>query len=139
MLIEKLNLLDGYTFFWIGDHAAGQRVRALFFTNHFINLCDKIPLSQLGTFLKMCDLLVSIDSGPIHVAAAHQIKTVVLFSGTNDVYEWGPIHENATILSYPVPCAPCHKVVCPKPKHECMLGITPQMVYQEILQMEVLR
>lgn len=118
-------------FFWIGDAgAAGRSGQIAAFLpagqSEFHDLCGKIPLSQLGTFLRRCDLFVTHDSGPAHVAAAQRVKTLVLFSGANELFEWKPLGDAAHALYHRVPCTPCHEKICPLPRHTCMEGIAPE-------------
>lgn len=136
-LTEKMATFENCRFFWIGDAAAGASARRITETikipeGRFTDLCGKLPLSGLGTFLKKCDVLLSSDSGPVHVAAAQGVPTVVLFSGTNEVHGWKPLNDQAYLMYHEVPCAPCHRRVCPKPRHYCMEGIYPDDVFNQM-------
>lgn len=69
--------------------------------NKPINLTGKISLKQLGAFFKVCRLLISCDSGPVHIADAVGTTVCVLFGqsdpGSNPV-RWGPYGNNHIIL-----------------------------------------
>lgn len=136
-LIDQMIADPDIHFFLIGDKKASdlfQKIGGRFdpsTMSRFTNLCGKLLLSQLGTFLKMCDLLISVDSAPVHIASAHGVKTIVLFSGTTEPDIWKPLNPNAKMLTYAVSCAPCHERICPKEKHLCMEELTPQRVYSE--------
>ncbi len=137
-LIEKISVQEQIHFFFIGDQQTqgiAQKIFILsseFAKNRMTDLCGKIPLSSLGTFLKMCDLLISVDSAPVHIAAAHGVKTIVLFSGTTEPEVWKPLNPNAEILTHRVTCSPCHEKTCPKERHFCMEELKPQWVYSEV-------
>ena len=96
-LSQSLVKIPGVQLFFIGD---GQSKNFLpkNFSQYGVDLCGKIPLSQLGTFLKQCHLLVSVDSGPVHIAAAHQVPTLELFSSENNLSEWKPLNPHLVLL-----------------------------------------
>lgn len=129
-LLEKISARNQFELFWIGDRntcAIIKNIREGFKAGG-VDLSQQLPIGQLGTFLKRCDLLISVDSGPVHIAAAHQVPTLALFSGTNEVRLWRPLNGNVKILTQPVSCAPCHQRICPKPHHDCMTGLSPETV-----------
>jgi len=133
-LLRRLMTEKDLHFFMIGDAASHQIFQKLeqqmepIEQQRITNLYEKLPLSQLGTFLRMCDLLVSVDSGPVHIAAAHGVKTIVLFSGTTEPEIWRPLSPKTTILNHVVSCSPCHQRACPQERHFCMEELTPDSV-----------
>ncbi len=54
------------------------------------NLVGMLTLRQLAALLKKAKLLLSNDSGPVHIAAAFQTETIVLFGGGSSPQRWGP-------------------------------------------------
>lgn len=90
---------------WIGDRDADDRSRIVLSLldpkdrERSIVICHLLNLGELGTLLRMCDLLVTHDSGPAHVAAACGIPILVLFSLVNDPDEWRPLSPRAQVLS----------------------------------------
>ncbi len=88
----------------------------------------KLSLGELCAFIRELGFFVGADSGPTHLAACLGIPTIFLFSGTNELERWKPLHGNYKILRHPVPCAPCHLTVCPIEGHPCMSGIAPEEV-----------
>ncbi len=137
--IRELVKGSDFDFFWIGDRKARDLAAVLEsglereMKPRFTNLCERLSLAELGSFFRECDLLVSTDSGPVHVAAAQGLRTIVLFSGTNRPDEWRPLNENAVVLSHRVPCSPCSERRCPKPRHYCMEGLSPEVVIGAVL------
>lgn len=74
------------------------------------------------------DLLVSVDTGPAHLAAGLGVPTVVLFGPTSPV-RWGPIGAEHRIVSLELDCAPCSNTggaKCPvaSKQHACMQDLT---------------
>jgi ADP-heptose:LPS heptosyltransferase len=88
-----------------------------------------LDVAQLTDRLERLSLLISVDTGPAHIAAALGVPVVVLFGPTSPV-RWGPIGERHRSLSLALPCAPCSNIGgdrCPLPgsPHSCMrdLGV----------------
>lgn len=123
-------------FFWIGDAAAHVKTRRILggladLRERFTDLSGRLPLASLGTFFETCDFLVTGDSGPAHVAASRKLKTLVVFSGANEIFEWKPLSREADIVYREVPCSPCHERVCPRRRHDCMEDLLPETVILE--------
>ncbi len=91
-----------------------------------INLCGKTTLQEAISIISMLSLMVSNDSGLMHVAAACDIPLVALFGSTNPVTT-GPWSSKARIINHKLPCSPCLSRECPR-DFICMLGISVQEV-----------
>lgn len=96
-------------------------------------LSGKTRLSQLMAMLTCCDLLITNDSGPMHLAAALRIPTLALF-GSTDQSATGPLNPSAVVLNKKVECSPCLLRECPI-DHRCMTHITADEVYQQAVRM----
>lgn len=69
-------------------------------------LDDALRLPELVAFLACADLVVSNDTGPVHLAAA--VRTpVVAFYGPNSPRLYGPLGDDHRALYRPLPCSPC--------------------------------
>jgi lipopolysaccharide heptosyltransferase II len=92
-----------------------------------VNLAGRLELHELPYFLNRCDLLITNDSGPMHIAAALQVPVVALF-GPEDPTLFGPClpPEQSRVLQKPVPCRPCPHASCAQPI--CLQGIHPSEV-----------
>lgn len=97
-----------------------------------INLAGKVSLKDLPFFLKAVDLLVTNDTGPLHVAIAVGTKTVSLFVPSN-VEGTGPVQDLHLhrVITRPKPCTPCVEKYCKRPS--CMGLITVEDVEREVL------
>jgi len=72
--------------------------------------CGKTTLGQLTALLDRCDLVITNDGGPLHMAVAMRKKTVAIFGPVNEkVYGPYPPSERYTIVSSDEPCRPCYK------------------------------
>lgn len=89
-------------------------------------LCGETTLPELVGVLSRLALLVTNDSGPMHVAAALGIPIVAVF-GPTDWRETAPVTERQRLVRESVPCAPCLLRDCPI-DHRCMRSITVERV-----------
>jgi ADP-heptose:LPS heptosyltransferase len=88
-----------------------------------------IPLMGL---YKRCAAVVSVDSGPRHLAAAVGTPTLTVW-GPEPVNRWHPYSaERHPIVLREVPCRPCGLTVCIEKKHECMVKLEPGTVIHEL-------
>lgn len=94
-----------------------------------INLAGKTTLKELTAALKVCRLLVTNDSGPMHLAAAVGTPVVVLFGSTSPELTGPGSSPNVQIVRTPVPCAPCFRRECPIDLR-CLKGIEVNQVVE---------
>jgi heptosyltransferase-2 len=87
-----------------------------------IDLTGKTGLLQLAALLERCALLVTNDTGTMHVATAVGTPVVALFGSTPPLAT-GPWGEGHAVIRKNVPCSPCWKRICPT-DHRCMELIT---------------
>jgi len=94
-----------------------------------VNVMGTTTLSQLAALLENCRLLITNDTGTMHLAVAVGTKVVALFMGPALYYQTGPYGEDHLIIQTLAPCAPCvYSMRCPNPL--CKQYITPSMVFQ---------
>jgi heptosyltransferase-2 len=92
-----------------------------------LNLAGKSSLRELAAALKLCDFVLTNDTGPMHLAAAVGARMVAIFGSTSPEFT-GPIFSPlAGIVRQPVPCAPCFLRECPIDLR-CLRGISPVTV-----------
>lgn len=94
-----------------------------------INLGGQTTLLELACFYKKARLVITTDSGPMHLAAAVGTPIVALF-GPTDPARTGPYGEGHTIVRAGLPCSPCFLKKCPTRK--CMEDISPDQVFAAI-------
>ena len=83
------------------------------------DLSGQTGLSEAAALLKRCHLVLSNDSGLMHVAAAVDAPLVAVFGSTNPVTT-SPRGRNFCLIRHQVDCAPCLKPTCTQPTHKCM-------------------
>jgi lipopolysaccharide heptosyltransferase II len=97
-----------------------------------LNLCGETSLPEMIEWLRLCDLLVTNDTGPMHVAAALDKPLIALF-GPTDPRSTGPHGQLENVLRIELPCSPCMKSDCAwKNPNECLTAISPAMVFERI-------
>ncbi len=98
-----------------------------------INLAGKTSLPQLAALLQRANLMISGDSGPMHIAAAVGTPLIAIH-GPTDPAQSGPVSPKATILRSPIWCSPCYRAKntadCRFYTTQCMKNITPSQVFE---------
>jgi heptosyltransferase II len=89
-------------------------------------LSGKTSLETLIGVLAEASLMITNDSGPMHIAAALGTSTVAVFGSTDDRVT-GPCGPRTRIVKHAVECSPCLLRVCPI-DHRCMNNVTVQDV-----------
>ena len=83
-----------------------------------VNLAGSTTLPQLAALMASCDVVVTNDTGPMHISAAVKTPVVAIF-GSTDPVTTGPRGNGHIIVRKEVSCSPCFKRVCPT-DHRCM-------------------
>jgi heptosyltransferase I len=93
-----------------------------------INLAGKTKVGLLPALLSRASLMITNDSGPMHVAAAVGIPVVALF-GPTSAARTGPYGIGHDVLTGTVPCSPCFSRTCRNPVSlECLRTVLPEQV-----------
>ncbi|HUT74612.1 MAG TPA: glycosyltransferase family 9 protein [Armatimonadota bacterium] len=108
-----------------GDAAEAGRIAAAM-SAPAVNLAGHTTTGELVAVLERARLLVGIDAGPMHVAAAMGTPTVALF-GPTDPRRTGPCGDGHEIVTAGLDCAPCLRGC---ETRACMTGITVRHVTQ---------
>jgi heptosyltransferase-2 len=95
-------------------------------------LAGKTTLTQTMALLAHCQLVVTNDSGPMHLAAALGLPQVAVFGSTNE-RATGPLNLHARVVKRPVSCSPCGLRTCPI-DFRCMQGVTAEMVFEAAME-----
>lgn len=132
-LTKRLLAETNYPIVYFGDHASAPVVNDI--CNHcgvsdrIINLAGKTSLSELVAAIQACTVLLTNDSGPMHIAAAVGTPPLALFGSTSDVAT-SPYGLGKVIHKH-VECSPCYKRVCPI-DFRCMKRIEVDEVFREL-------
>ncbi len=117
---------------YFGDQSATPLVKQICqgLSSRAINLAGLTSLRELVSLISLCDVLLTNDSGPMHMADALGTPIVALFGSTNEVVT-GPYGAGKVIHKH-VECSPCYQRTCPI-DFRCMKQIEALEVYNEIL------
>ena len=133
---ELAHSLDarGYSVWMIGseaDRALGEEIASLS-RNSAINVCGRTDLAGAIDLISVADIVVTNDSGLMHVAAALSIPLVALYGSSSPAHT-PPLSENARLLRLgDLLCSPCLKRECPLGHFRCMNDLAPARVLAEI-------
>ncbi len=115
----------------LGEKEMGEKLSLMLKAPHE-NFVGKTRLSELITKLRQCQLLLTNDTGTMHLAAALGVPTVSVFGSTCPV-ETGPLGERHSVIQQPTSCSPCFERECPFGHYECMTKVTPEEVTAAVL------
>jgi len=96
-----------------------------------VNLAGKFSLRELPAAIGRCQLFVTNDSGPMHIAVACKVPTVAIFCATTPDLGFYPYTGNAVVIQKQLACRPCTSHGgrrCPLAHENCIRQIRPQTV-----------
>ena len=88
-------------------------------------------LTKLTALLSKSDVVVTNDSGPMHIAVAMRTPVVALF-GPTDPERTGPYSKKCLIIQRDLECIPCFRKQCSQGSFECMESITVEEVFKGV-------
>ncbi|MBF0279136.1 MAG: lipopolysaccharide heptosyltransferase II [SAR324 cluster bacterium] len=91
------------------------------------NLCGQTSLTELVAILAKAELLVSNDSGTMHIMTALQRPQIAIFGSTSPTWT-GPLNPNAQVHYLELSCSPCFQRKCPFGHYRCLQQITPDQI-----------
>ena len=100
-----------------------------------IDLCGKLNLQQLVFAINMMDVMITNDSGPMHIAAALEKPQIAIFGATHPKLGFAPMNKKAILLSANLQCQPCSlhgSDNCPKKHFNCMKSISAEQILNSL-------
>ena len=94
-----------------------------------INCAGQTSLRQLCALIDLCAVFLSVDSAPLHIAAAVETPFVALFGATNPQKHL-PYAEKFVLIKKETECSPCYKSFCTR--KDCMRSISINEVFRAI-------
>ena len=112
------------------DDAIASRINSdiqPMYLSSVFNLCGKTALTDAIDLLASADIVVSNDSGLMHIAAALQRPLIAIYGPTSPNFT-PPLADCAHIVQLQVDCGPCFQRICPKQHHRCMQHISSEYI-----------
>ena len=114
-----------------GEERLGREIAARL-TSRSLVLSGATTIRELLAALKRCAMLLTNDTGPMHIASAFRVPVVAIF-GPTDWRTTSPFGDIHAIVREPVDCAPCLLRECPI-DHRCMTRVSVEQVYEAATQ-----
>ena len=96
-----------------------------------VNLVGQTGLSELAALIKLCDLFITNDTGPLHIATTAGTQVLDISTANVHCFETGPYGEDHYVIQADLPCAPCgFDVECKD--QVCKSIISPESVSQVV-------
>lgn len=96
-----------------------------------IPFAGNLQMRQLAACIEQCDLFLTNDTGPMHIAAGVGTRTVSLFGPGNHI-RFQPLGVEHQIIRHDVPCSPCKQFTDKCKDNICMKGIGVDEVWHSI-------
>jgi heptosyltransferase-2 len=116
------------------DTAVTEKIESLC-RERAVNLAGKISLRELPAAISRCRLFITNDSGPMHIAVARDIPTVVIFCATTPSLGFYPYSSKAVVVETALPCRPCSSHGgrrCPLGTEDCIRRVSPDRVMEAV-------
>lgn len=144
-LIRRLHQSYGLKTILVGgpeDVAVTNNILQLLPDQIAASFAAKLSISETASVIKNAALVISNDSGLMHVASAFNRPLIAIFGSTVEELGFFPYSSKAVVLEneglYCRPCSHIGRGSCPEKHFRCMKEITPQMVSEKISEMEFL-
>jgi len=127
--VAKQKIQEGWAVWIFGsknDLETAEKIQAEC-DNRCVNLAGKTSLSEAIDLLALAEVVVTNDSGLMHLACALDRRVIALY-GSTSVDFTPPLSDRATVLTLSLSCQPCFERVCPLKHHQCMRDLLPEKV-----------
>lgn len=101
-----------------------------------INLVNRTSLDEAYAIVQFVDLIISDDSGLMHMAWTSGIPTIALFGASPHFWAAPQGSKSFCFHSGDLPCAACMKPVCQFGDVRCLTRITPEIVFEKMQQLQ---
>ncbi len=131
MLLEKFNDIEIMIPGSSKDLRLAQEIVSGVGAERCYTLAGRTELNELAALFKRASLVISADSGPLHLASAAGASTIGLFGPTSHKMTGPRGRGRNMIMQSDIPCKiPCYIEKCAM-DHVCMRSITPERVFAE--------
>lgn len=104
--------------------------------NLAVDMGGLFSLEELLVVIDRVDIVISNDSGPMHIAAALRKNQIALFGSTHSSLGFAPQNPKAILLELNLNCQPCSLYgleKCPKKHFHCMKDLKPELILEQLI------
>lgn len=98
-----------------------------------LSMAGQLDLAELAALINRAPLLISNNTGPVHLAASLGTPVVDLYALTNPQHT--PWMTPNRVLNHDVPCKYCYKSICPEGHHNCLRLVDPGQVVDAAIEL----
>lgn len=105
---------------------------------HSVSFCGKLNLQESAGVLKKSSVVITNDTGLMHIAQTQKRPVVAVFGPTVRELGYFPFPENSFVIEKNLKCRPCThngSIKCPKKHFRCMKDITAKEVIEAAIQL----
>lgn len=131
--VAEAKLAEGWDVWLFGspkDEAIASQIQQ-YIQNKAVNFVGKTSLSEAVDLMSLATVVLSNDSGLMHIAAALNRPLVAIYGSTSPKFT-PPLGDKVKILNLNLPCSPCFKRDCPLGHWRCMLDLKPTWVLTQL-------
>lgn len=138
-LIKLINMTPQDYHYWLLGSSSEKELCKYIKTltgDNTTDYCGKFGFNELIKIVDIADVVITNDSGPMHIAAALEKKQIAIFGATHPKLGFKPNNNQARVICKNVICQPCSLhggKVCPQQHFACMLEIEPEEILSIIL------
>lgn len=134
--VANAKIVEGWEVWIFGsakDQVIAQEISELT-QGRALDLTGKTSLAEAVDLMSLATVVVTNDSGLMHIAAAVGSPLVAIYGSTSPQFT-PPLSERVAILSLQLPCSPCFQRVCPLQHNNCMQDLQPQQVLRSVAEL----
>lgn len=131
--VAKQKIIQGWSVWIFGsvkDQLVAEKINQLT-GNACQDFTGKTSLGEAIDLISLADVVVTNDSGLMHVAAALNKKLIAIY-GSSDPGFTPPLNAEAKVIELKLDCSPCFKRECPLGHTKCLVDILPQQILEHI-------
>ena len=132
---HRLTTEQGYQIVFTGDKTEVALIEGIRTAMGVLSysLAGQLDLAEFGALIQAAPVLISNNTGPVHVAAAVGTPVVDIYALTNPQHT--PWAVPNRVLNHDVPCKYCYRSVCPEGHHNCLRLVEPDDVVRATLEL----
>ena len=129
--VAQTKIQEGWQIWVLGspkDHSIAEEIGKNF-NQDLYNFCGKTSLTQAIDLLSISDLVISNDTGLMHIAAALN-KPLVSIYGSSSPHFTPPLSNQVKCVSLNLICSPCFERTCPLGHYHCLTQLLPEKILE---------